>query len=268
MTAGSISHKLDQTLFCKTRKLVHCIYHRCRRSSDHCTVRTHVAEGKCRFPCCVTKSPRILSFPRVDFLWKNAGFMLFWTKCLPPSRFVFGGGRQALCPVTFGHAYTPAGFIDGTMYPRDLHRSKLAVIYWVHIMPDIYPECAESHTHRPFILPYSIACSPTQRFLVCRCSVYKQVTTQTALDFMCAASPTIISRTRRLQSAAPHACKQHGLSICSLMELPELFSSGQDWFTDIGAYTMHQSNTHHGFDMVKTSAKHFSISRADTVSAF
>ena len=115
-------------------------------------------------------------------------------------------------------------------------------------MPDIYPDADTLHTHRPFdftifdwtVLPTNTALSWFAD------AAFTNTYTQTALDFMCAASPADHHLTYMVfaeQRLLPMLAKQHGLSICSLMEFPELFSSGQDWFTHIWGFKqqMHQS---------------------------
>ena len=166
----------------------------------------------------------------------------------------------------------------GTMYPRDLHRTSWRSFIG-RISCRIFIQMLILCTHiAHLILPYSIGqCFlPTQRFLGLQMQRLQTLACQTALDFMCAASPANHHLTYMVfakQRLLPMLAKQHGLSICSLMELPELFSSGQDWFTHIWGFKqqMHQSkHLYHEFctRCAKRLQNTFSISRADTVSAF
>lgn len=118
---------------------------------------------------------------------------------------------------------------------------KLAVIHREDIMPDIYPDASALHTHRPFDLTaLDWTVRPTNTALSWFADAdFTQFYTQTALGFMCAASPADHHLTYMVfaeQRLLPMLAKQHGLPICSLMELPELFCSGQDWFTHIWGF--------------------------------
>ena len=117
----------------------------------------------------------------------------------------------------------------------------LAVIHREDIMSDIYPDASALHTHRPFdftVLDWTVR--PTNTALSWFAGVdFTEFYTQTALDFMRAASPADHHLTYMVfaeQRLLPMLAKQRGLPICSLMELPVLFCSGQDWFTHIWGF--------------------------------
>ena len=186
----------------------------------------------------------------LDFLW-NGGIHAVLDEMPPaidPICFWAAGKLYALR--TFG---TPCVMLDTDFIvwhnvSARLAPHKLAVIHRENIMPDIYPDADTLHTHRPFdftifdwtVLPTNTALSWFAD------AAFTNTYTQTALDFMCAASPADHHLTYMVfaeQRLLPMLAKQHGLSICSLMELPELFSSGQDWFTHIWGFKqqMHQS---------------------------
>lgn len=129
---------------------------------------------------------------------------------------------------------------------------KLAVIHREDIMPDIYPDASALHTHRPFdfsaldwtVLPTNTALSWFAD------SDFVAYYTQTALDFMRAASPADHHLTYMVfaeQRLLPMLAKQRGVSICSLMELPELFYSGQDWFTHIWGFKQQMRQNEHTY---------------------
>lgn len=118
---------------------------------------------------------------------------------------------------------------------------KLAVIHREDMIPDIYPDASALHTHRPFdfteldwtVLPTNTALSWFAD------TDFVAYYTQTALSFMRAASPADHHLTYMVfaeQRLLPMLAKQRGVSICSLMELPELFCSGQNWFTHIWGF--------------------------------
>ncbi len=117
----------------------------------------------------------------------------------------------------------------------------LAVIHREDIMPDIYPDASALHTHRPFdftTLDWSVR--PTNTALSWfGDGDFLRYYTETALDFMRAASPADHHLTYMVfaeQRLLPMLARQKGIPICSLMELPELFGSGQDWFTHIWGF--------------------------------
>ncbi len=118
---------------------------------------------------------------------------------------------------------------------------KLAVIHREQIMPDIYPDARALHTHRPFdFSALDWDALPTNTALSWFADAdFTEYYTQTALDFMRAASPADHHLTYMVfaeQRLLPMLAKQKNIPICSLMELPELFYSGQDWFTHIWGF--------------------------------
>lgn len=188
----------------------------------------------------------------LDFLW-NGGIHPILDQMNPtidPICFWAAGKLYALR--TFG---TPCVMLDTDFIvwhdlSARLTPHKLAVVHREDIMPDIYPDASALHTHRPFdfaALDWTVL--PTNTALSWFADAdFTNDYTQTALDFMCAASPADHHLTYMVfaeQRLLPMLAKQHRLSICSLMELPELFYSGQDWFTHIWGFKQQMRQDEH-----------------------
>lgn len=180
---------------------------------------------------------------RLDFLW-DGGIQPVLDEMDPaidPVCFWAAGKLHALRAFGAPCVMLDTDFIVWHNLSARLSPYPLAVIHREDIMPDIYPDASALHTHRPFdfsALDWSVR--PTNTALAWFADAdFVTYYTNTALDFMRAASPADHHLTYMVfaeQRLLPMLAKQQGLPICSLMELPELFSSGQDWFTHIWGF--------------------------------
>lgn len=179
----------------------------------------------------------------LDFLWDDGIHPVLdkMDSTIDPICFWAAGKLYALRKFGAPCVMLDTDFIVWRDLSARLAPHKLAVIHHEDIVPDIYPDRSALHTHRPFdfeSLDWTVR--PTNTALSWFSDAdFVAYYTQTALDFMRAASPADHHLTYMVfaeQRLLPMLAKQHGLSICSLMELPELFCSGQDWFTHIWGF--------------------------------
>lgn len=119
--------------------------------------------------------------------------------------------------------------------------TRLATIHREDILPDIYPGPAALHLHRPFDLAgldWSVRPANTA-LAYFGDPAFTRLYTDTALDFMRAASPAddrLIYMVFAEQRLLAMLARRAGIPLDSFSELPALFTSGQPWFTHVWGF--------------------------------
>lgn len=122
-----------------------------------------------------------------------------------------------------------------------LRGHSLATIHCEDIVPDIYPDATAFHLHRPFdleTLDWTVRPANTALSYFGDRTFTEQYTDR-AITFMRAASPADNSLTYMVfaeQRLLAMCAAQAGIPLTALMELPELFLSGQAWFTHVWGF--------------------------------
>ena len=117
----------------------------------------------------------------------------------------------------------------------------LAAIHREDLMPEIYPDPALLRTHRPFPLDsLDRTVRPANTALAWFGDpAFTRLYTQTAIDFMRAASPADNALTYMVfaeQRLLAMLADREGVPLTALSDLASLFLSGQDWFTHVWGF--------------------------------
>lgn len=182
----------------------------------------------------------------LDFLWDDGVHAVLDNipETIDASCFWAAGKLYALRHFGAPCVMLDTDFIVWRSLSDRISRHPLLTIHAEDILPDIYPGPEAFHLHMPFSLD---ALDWTVRPANTALSYFGDPTftmqyTQTAIDFMQAASPADNTLTYMVfaeQRLLSMLAAREGVPLDFFMSLPELFLSKQDWFTHVWGFKQH-----------------------------